>query len=410
MKEATNTANNPALPVSRAMRRAWKEYQQALDESFRAILNEEFAQHPASRARGLYMLQMLQQKAFAFYIAPVRAFPLLYSQSVFMPFEIQWGLPSPDFFYRWTFLDGAHTYRLWGNRGTTRWLDGQMQRGWWGDDFKNSHLGNFDFDDFEVESDGSFEIMASPVAHKGNWIPLDPKVPNIVMNFREIFGDWEKDRGAQMYIETLDRRPDEGIVIGEDEMVERLRGAAGLIRYYATDFVHEYTGRILDKVGTNKLWLYPVNAANDLGGNPQACYIQMVYDLRPDEALIIETEIPRNVRYWSFQLGDVWFQTIDFTYFQSSLNDRQALLDADGKCRCVLSHGDPGVPNWIDCSDLDYGVAQWRWYLADTHPVPTTRKVPLTEVRKYLPADTPAVSAELRRTQLDRRARASLGR
>jgi hypothetical protein len=72
----------------------------------------------------------------------------------------------------------------------------------------------------------------------------------------------------------------------------------------------------------------------------------------------------------------------------------------------VIARSDPGVPNWIDTVDNTTGIALWRWYLAESHPVPTVRKVPLTELRNHLPRETPRVSAQARQARIATRAAA----
>ena len=71
---------------------------------------------------------------------------------------------------------------------------------------------------------------------------------------------------------------------------------------------------------------------------------------------------------------------------------------------------DPGVPNWIDTVDNNTGIALWRWYLADSHPVPLVRQVSIERVREHLPADTPQVLREERRAIIAARAAAILRR
>ena len=63
---------------------------------------------------------MHQQTAFAKYLAPRHAYRNLNIHLEFMPFEIATGQSNPDFLYRWTCLDGARAYRMWGRLGTTR--------------------------------------------------------------------------------------------------------------------------------------------------------------------------------------------------------------------------------------------------------------------------------------------------
>ena len=105
---------------------------------------------------------------------------------------------------------------------------------------------------------------------------------------------------------------------------------------------------------------------------------------------------------------DMWWQTTDYAYHHSSLNGHQARVDGDGKVRIVLSREDPGVPNWLDPVDNPRGIVQWRWYLADRHPTPAVRSVPLSELGRHLPEGTPSITREQR--HLDVRARTAFVR
>jgi hypothetical protein len=350
---------------------------------------------------------MLQAFGFNIYTAPRQAYPHLYTHSIFMPFEYGFGAPAPDFFYRWTFLDGARTYRIWGRRGTTRWAEMQAQRGFWGD-ADQSRLGNWDFDDFAIDADGSFEIIASPHRHDGNWMQLDPAARNITVIVRDAYYDWAAEQGLELHIEMLDRKGDEPVAHGEAEMNRRL-AAIGAMTRKSVQFFLDYNDRIAAAVGLNAFYVTPMHASDDVGGNPRASYMQMLYDVGPDEALIIETEVP-DARYWSVQLADFWWQTSDYTYHHSSLNGHQVRLDADGKVRLVLSRADPGVPNWLDPVDNPAGLAQWRWYLTGGMPTPVVHKVPFAELRSHLPADTPVVTPAERQAAIAARRRAVLGR
>jgi hypothetical protein len=161
--------------------------------------------------------------------------------------------------------------------------------------------------------------------------------------------------------------------------------------------------------GENMFWAENMAEMKNVGGNPRAVYPKMMFNLEKDDAIICECEIP-NARFWSVQVADPFFQTVDYAYHQSSLNGGQARLDSDGKARIVIARKDPGVPNWIDPVDNKVGVFQWRWYVSDRHPMPTARKVKLADVRAHLPADTPQVTPEERRAILARRAKAVLRR
>ena len=77
-----------------------------------------------------------------------------------------------------------------------------------------------------------------------------------------------------------------------------------------------------------------------------------------------------------------------------------ALVDGDGWFRGVVSKQDPGVPNWLAKADYPWGILQARFYRANQYPEATVTKVPVADVRKHLPADTPVISAADRAAQL----------
>jgi hypothetical protein len=77
----------------------------------------------------------------------------------------------------------------------------------------------------------------------------------------------------------------------------------------------------------------------------------------------------------------------------------------------VVSANDPGVPNWLDTAGYNSGAIQGRWTACSANPIPSIQKVALADVRKYLPAETPMISAgqrdrlvRERRSQLQQRA------
>ena len=77
-------------------------------------------------------------------------------------------------------------------------------------------------------------------------------------------------------------------------------------------------------------------------------------------ALVIT--VPRgDAPYLGFQLGTVWYTSLDYADHQTSLNGHQAQVDPDGMIRLVVSEKDPGVANWIERLGHDRGYLQFRW-------------------------------------------------
>ena len=68
---------------------------------------------------------------------------------------------------------------------------------------------------------------------------------------------------------------------------------------FTVDFFLKYNDRILEEAGgVNAFYMAPMQSSNNVGGNPRAGYMQMMYDVKPGEALIMEVDIPQ-ARYWS---------------------------------------------------------------------------------------------------------------
>ena len=378
---------------------AWAAYTQAINTARVTALNWRWTTSPEMRTQAMYYISMMQAFGFNTYMGPRTAYPTFFSHLLFTPVEYNWGAPSPDFRYHWTKIDGARRYRIWGRRGKTPWLHIQAQRGWWGD-ADQTNLGSWDVDDFELGDDGSFEVVAAPDEQPGNWMKLDRSADNICLLVRDIWDDWEVEEGATIHIEALDTFPSDTLILTESQIAERLRGIAYQTSYSLKTWMR-MVDEVYDAVGFNQFWL-PSEDVTRIGGNPLAGYVKMLYDLTPEQAIVVECEIP-NVRHWSLQLADFFFQTTDYRFHQSSINNRQAIIDSDGKVRLVLSARDPGVPNWLDTSGLLRGFAQWRWYLSDRFPVPATRLVPVADVREYLAPGTASVSPQQRREQLAQR-------
>jgi protein-S-isoprenylcysteine O-methyltransferase Ste14 len=142
------------------------------------------------------------------------------------------------------------------------------------------------------------------------------------------------------------------------------------------------------------------NAASGATGGGQSTniYAGGVFELEPDEALIIESRIPsrRSTSASTWETSGASRST--YANRHTSLNGFQVEPDADGVLRYVVAHRDPGVPNWLDTTGHREGFLTPRWAYSQQPPPdrwPTIRaqKVRFDEIRKHLPADTRTVSA-----------------
>jgi len=332
---------------------------------------------------------------------------------VFMPlwnYACNQGGPDPDYVYSTTEIDPNGVYRITGFRGTTRFVEITQQSF---DMMSPSHMDGgtplaltHDLDEDVEHDDGAFSVVLSaerPTGYAGDWWQLDPSARRLLM--RKCSCDWNREIDARVAIERMD---DGGADMSPEEIARRFSDLAAwiegmiefdmnLVRYY-----REHHG-VNTFLRSTKI--------DSMAGLPKQAYYDGIHEIDDTEALILETELPEQVRYWQALVGDDRFCTVDWVNRQSSLNDSQAHIDRDGKFRAVISRLDPGVPNWLDKADYPWGIIQMRWNRASDYPDPTMTKVPFADVRAHLPADTPVVTPAERLEQLRiRRAGAQLRR
>jgi hypothetical protein len=307
---------------------------------------------------------------------------------------LNFAAPVPDFTYTYAPIRGEGSYRITGHRGTSLFAVLTISETYFTrtEDPKPG-LANYDLDDLTFGEDGRFEVVLSaerPSDHDGDWWYLDPRATNLAV--RHAMYDWVHEVDPRMTIERLDvpaARPR----LSAQELSERMEEIARWVELSIRRWlVHLADTR--EKGIVNRLEVYDYSGYT--GSSWPQVYLEGLFDISEDEALIIETELPDEVRYWSFLVADDLFATVDWTNRQSSLNGHQARLDADGRFRGVVAVKDPGVPNWLDTGGYLHGAIQGRWNQASSAPRPTLTRVPWKEVRQHLPADTPVVTPEER--------------
>jgi Protein of unknown function (DUF1214) len=307
------------------------------------------------------------------------------------------GFPNPDDSYYLTPVDDDGVYKISGDRGSVRLVYFEVGSGTavpYGIGTFGPSKAVYDIDTLKIEKDGSFEVILSPTrpaGYQGNWWKLDTGSTYLVVRQRHY--DWIHEVDGRFAIERLDQpaakpRPN------AHEIEANLNKISEWVDTFARMSLDGPWVKNLRASGlVNKVKPKDYSQASGLGIQQ---YVEGLFEIKDDEALIVETEIPTGCSYWNFQLADNFWQSIEWVHHQSSLNGYTARLDADGKFRFVISSKDPGVPNWLDTVGRTTGIIYGRWTKCSSNPTPTVTRVKIEDVRKYLPADTPIVTAEER--------------
>ncbi len=312
--------------------------------------------------------------------------------------------PNPDDIYLYAPISSEYHYRVSGSRGTVKILSFCTQAslpGLPGElDFTGEYYADVDDSDLLIGEDGTFELLLSeqrPQGHRGNWLQIKTGATVLMVRMRSY--DWLNEVDANLAVECLSPvGPKARLQPGE--ILERIRQMAAMPAA-ALRLFYGMQNQVREAVGVNVFQPAPIG-----GALSRQVYLPAVFEFGEGEALILETELPKNLTYWNFQLNDPYFNAVEYVYRLSSTNGHYARICSDGKFRAVISPVDPGVPNWLDPAGFREGTIYGRWYDGDSAPTPVIHRVPLADLRDHLPPDTPLVTSEERAEQLRLRVRA----
>lgn len=300
-----------------------------------------------------------------------------------------------------------------------------------------AQTGRLDSSSLEVDADGRFEILLAPerpAGHRGPFIATHKRVSRpppdqpdgpldryaCWVSGRQLFYDWEREDAALLTIARVGADAEHPPPYGPDAAAAQLREMGRLVRGQM-HFWNQFYTVLLEVYGKREGGLasrpgerfMPRNAFNRVnaasgatgGGQSTNLYAGGVFELGPDEALVVESRIPEPPQYIGFHLGNLWGESLDYANHQTSLNGFQAEPDPDGVLRYVVAHRDPGVPNWLDTTGHREGFLTPRWAYSDQPPPDrwptiTAKVVPFAEVRAHLPPGTRTVSPEERRERI----------
>jgi hypothetical protein len=310
----------------------------------------------------------------------------------------RYGGDQRDGVYHSAPVDPKGTYRITGRTqgGIPVLATIQTMSGWWTPGMPNKTVKTQSVFDFDLESDGSFELILGGPQRDGNYLPMSADITHLMA--RQYIVDDSKQRLYQLRIDRIDQPltvPAESDT--PEQLSKKLANAVGFVRKLTTSYLD-----LSRYASTNRddLKPMPVKMKAALGASELNNYYIGSWDLGPDEALLIEIT-PTQAAYWSVAAHNFWFQGLPHSAIPEEINMTEAVPDGDGKIRIIVSHSDPGYVNWISTGGLKIGSLVSRWNLRQGEEQIKTQKVRVADLRSKMPADSLVLSAEERQKQLE---------
>jgi len=332
---------------------SWSEFCDELKAAGHVLLAPGAPRDPFQQAEGLRYLSRLTRAGLEAYVEyPDPSFPQLRRM---VHETVKMGADNPDNYYMNAQISGSYEYKIVGKRNTIDHISFHTQNGNYGTTGGLAPCGKIDNPELVVREDGSFEIYVSREPRGDNWLKTEEDTSLLMV--RQTYADRSLEVPADLEIINLSGIDRPGALTPK-QMDEGLKtasmfvgGASLLFSRWANDF----------KKHVNQLPLFDPEKSNAAGGDESIIYYHSYWKLEPGEMLLIEVR-PPVCDAWNFQLNNHWMESLDYQYYNISINKHSAVYEADGTVRVAVSHEDPGVPNWIETAHHREGTMCWRWY------------------------------------------------
>ncbi len=373
-------AQSPDSNTSRIIEE-WTAFTSALQQAGTQILEQSSTRDDIDAAEAnLYLVQQLSAAIAQEFDEYRIDTPLLRVGATTIH---KWGLDSSEAKYQGAAIESSGLYRLSGTLGSAQITSIQSVMS--ADTFIS--YASIDQTQLQTNTNGEFELvigLSKPEDWQGPFLQLQPTSNRLLI--REYFGDWPNEAPSTLLLERLDT--------AHPPPPMTMEKSAELMQAIAKRFERRapfWNGWVQNSRSQLK------NQLRLLVGNQQGlsnnAYGDGWFDIADDEALLIELEPPK-AQMWSFQLGNYWWESIEYITGFGSINSFQAHTDSDGIIRLVIAKQDPGILNWLDTGGHNEGSVMYRFQNTTSSPTPTATLVKLDELTALLPADTALATAQ----------------
>ena len=348
---------------------AWEEFCDTLKASGEVVLRENSPKSALDRAEGFRYLTRVARMALGQFVEMGEPRTPILRRTADETMKL--GCDNPDGYYLMSNISGDYEYKISGRQGSVPLLTFNTYYGGYGSE-RAGCGGSLSGEELEISADGTFEIIVSTKEYPGNWLPMDPETNQMIV--RQTRTNHQTESIYELEIELIGGDAD-APSLDPATFHDGLLASSQYVRTCANlfaDWAESYAAQ------PNELVVRDVSGAQ---GDPTLFYYQGYWSLAEDEALVIRATPPK-CDYWNFQVNNYWMESLDYRFHEVFLNHTQAHYESDGSFRLVISHKDPGVPNWLRTAGHSVGTMGLRWINGETHPEPSCRVVKVSDVRR----------------------------
>ncbi len=392
-------------PCDRLLQEAWRQFCRRLEQAGDRAFKDYNPATPLHRADAFRFLTQNLGQAFdlALETRDTR-YPALHP---FCNPTRKLGGDAADLLYLQAWIDGESVYRLWGNRGTARFinftLQGARPETQPGTDIPSLHDPFGDIPEvnlfghqLKTEPNGDFELFIGGPERGRNWLPTTPDTRKLFL--RQGFDRWDEEP-ASLQIERVEMAEPKPLPTPET-LVEAMDWAGRFVESLMEDWPdHPYRySPFVDPDNVNTFPPEPGGGAGEDDRKRGRAVAHLCWELAPEEALIIEFDAHDD--FWMVSNNGVFFNSMDYLYRPVSYTPSRTAVDGDGRIRLILCHRDPGYHNWLDTQQFSRGNLTYRSLLSTHAATFRTERVKAAELSSVLPADSTRVTPEQRVEQL----------
>lgn len=315
----------------------------------------------------------------------------------------RYSYDNPDCIYRTIPIDSSLSYIITGYRHTPGPADVTFSL--ISDPNSQNTVSYLSGSDLVIDADGSYTITVNSTSADNQTNHIQSTTSAKQLLIRNNLGTWGTQKPDNLTVELVDDNSSESALTEAEIIVTATWNLQESIVDYGVGALGIKTS--LNKVNT----LSTPSQSSTLGTLTTQASSFGHFNLSDDDALVA-TVTQGDADYFVFPLTNPWMITTD-PASQVSLNNEQAVANANGTYTFVVSLRDPGVYNWLNTTGLHEGTIMVRWQglptssssstSSTTSPAVDVQVVALSDLASVLPSETRYVTAEERVSLLAQR-------